>query len=198
MAERMTARKKQALEMRARIQTTALDLFDRKGFENVSMEEIAQAVGCSTGNIYHYFRGKDELAIQVTSLVDAAYLELEQVYAAGTMTPREKLVDFVQQTLVTSRREQVLYKSFIHSLKYPEQDILKLKPERPYFRILRELIAACQAAGDIAPEHDVDELLYQFVAIHRGLLFEWRVEEGDFDLPERGRKMAEAMLRGLK
>ena len=37
MAERMTTRKKQALEMRARIQNTALDLFDQKGFENVSM-----------------------------------------------------------------------------------------------------------------------------------------------------------------
>ena len=81
MAGRMTSRKKQALETRARIQNVALDLFDREGFENVSVEEIARAAGCSTGNIYHYFKSKDELAIQVTSRVDAAYLELEQEYA---------------------------------------------------------------------------------------------------------------------
>ena len=42
MAERMTARKRQALEMRSRIQSAALDLFDKEGFENVSVEEIAQ------------------------------------------------------------------------------------------------------------------------------------------------------------
>lgn len=54
MAERMTARKRQALEMRSRIQSAALDLFDKEGFENVSVEEIAQAAGCSVGNIYHY------------------------------------------------------------------------------------------------------------------------------------------------
>ena len=196
MAERLTPRKRQALEMRARIQTTALDLFDQKGFENVSMEEIAQAVGCSTGNIYHYFKGKDELAIQVTSHVDAAYLELEQEYRTGTMTAREKLVDFVQQTLSTSVQEEVLYKSFIHSLKHPDQGILRIKPERPYFRILRELIAACQAEGSIRPELDPDQLLLQFVAIHRGLLFEWRVEE-PFDLPALGRTMAETLLKGL-
>ena len=47
MAERITARKRQAMEMRRRIQETALDLFDREGFENVSVEEIAQAAGCS-------------------------------------------------------------------------------------------------------------------------------------------------------
>ena len=61
MAERITARKRQALEMRRRIQETALDLFDREGFENVSVEEIAQAAGCSVGNIYHYFKSKDDL-----------------------------------------------------------------------------------------------------------------------------------------
>ena len=33
MAERITARKRQAMEMRRRIQETALDLFDREGFE---------------------------------------------------------------------------------------------------------------------------------------------------------------------
>lgn len=197
MAERMTPRKKQALEMRARIQNTALDLFDQKGFENVSMEEIAQAVGCSTGNIYHYFKGKDELAIQVTSHVDAAYLDLEQEYRRSTLTAREKLVDFVQQTLAISAQEEVLYKSFIHSLKHPDQAILRIKPERAYFRILRDLIAACQAESSIRPSLDTDELLLQFVAIHRGLLFEWRVEV-PFDLPEMGRKMAEAMLKGLE
>ena len=46
MKKEMTTRKRQALEMRAKIQNTALSLFDRKGFENVSVEEIAQAVGC--------------------------------------------------------------------------------------------------------------------------------------------------------
>lgn len=58
MSERMTARKRQALEMRGRIQSAALDLFDREGFENVSVEEIAQAAGCSVGNIYHYSKAR--------------------------------------------------------------------------------------------------------------------------------------------
>ena len=44
MAEKLTPRKQQALEMRQKIQTVALDLFDRHGFENVSVEMIAQAV----------------------------------------------------------------------------------------------------------------------------------------------------------
>ena len=54
------------MEMRRRIQETALDLFDREGFENVSVEEIAQAAGCSVGNIYHYFKSKEDLFYELT------------------------------------------------------------------------------------------------------------------------------------
>lgn len=58
MKKELTPRKKQALEMRSRIQNVALELFDKEGFENVSVEQIAQAVGCSVGNIYHYSRAR--------------------------------------------------------------------------------------------------------------------------------------------
>ena len=58
MAEKLTPRKQQALEMRSRIQNVALDLFDREGFENVSVEEIAQKAGCSVGKINHTSRAR--------------------------------------------------------------------------------------------------------------------------------------------
>ena len=107
------------------IQETALDLFDREGFENVSVEEIAQAAGCSVGNIYHYFKSKDELAIQLTQHVDEAYQVLEQAYLADTdRSGREKLLDFVGRSLEISVGDEVLYKAFIHGLRYPEPGCL--------------------------------------------------------------------------
>ena len=138
MAEKLTPRKQQALEMRQKIQTVALDLFDRHGFENVSVEMIAQAVGCSIGNIYHYYKSKDELAIQVTSNVDAAYLEMEKEYDAHPeMAAMDKLLDFVGRTLRTSVEEPVLYKAFIQAMKHPEQGVLRHSDKRTYFRMLR-------------------------------------------------------------
>lgn len=197
MAERMTARKKQAMEMRSRIQAVALDLFDREGFENVSVEEIAQSAGCSVGNIYHYFKSKDELAIQVTSFVDAAYLELEEAYLADRHTPaKDKLIDFVGRSLQISGQEPVLYKSFIHGLKYPEQGVLKNSEKRVYFRLLHELVSACQSEGSISSDYDTDEIVEQLVVLHRGMLFEWRIYEHTFDMAARGREMAGVLLRG--
>ena len=150
MAERITARKRQAMEMRRRIQETALDLFDREGFENVSVEEIAQAAGCSVGNIYHYFKSKDELAIQLTQHVDEAYQVLEQAYLADTdRSGREKLLDFVGRSLEISVGDEVLYKAFIHGLRYPEQGVLKGSEKRVYYRLLGELVDLCRREGSI-------------------------------------------------
>ena len=76
MKKEPTLPQRQALEMRAKIQSAALTLFNREGFENVSVEEIAQMVGCSVGNIYHYFKSKDELAIRVTQIKCTKMLEI--------------------------------------------------------------------------------------------------------------------------
>ena len=198
MAEKLTQRKLQALEMRSRIQSTALDLFDREGFENVSVEEIAQAAGCSVGNIYHYFKSKDELAIQVTDHVDAAYSELEPMYLGDeTRTAREKLLDFIGRSLTISVADPVVYKSFIHAMKYPEQGVLKLGEHRVYYRLLRELVELCKHEGSIGSVYDTEAVVEQLVTIHRGMLLEWRIYESDFDIAVRGRALGEVYLRGL-
>ena len=199
MAERLTPRKQQALEMRSRIQNVALDLFDREGFENVSVEEIAQKAGCSVGNIYHYFKSKDELAIQVTSHVDAAYLTLEAAYLADTAhTAKEKLLDFVGQSLRISTDDPVLYKAFIHAMKYPEQGALQRNEHRIYYRVLSELVALCRRDGFIDGQYDDDTVVEYLVTLHRGMLLEWRIYEGKFDISARGIAMAEILLRGLE
>lgn len=197
MKKELTPRKRQAIEMRAKIQSAALTLFNREGFENVSVEEIAQTVGCSVGNIYHYFKSKDELAIQVTQMVDEAYTALEEEYLADRETSgREKLLDFVGRSLEISASDEMLYKAFIHGLRYPEQAVLQKNDKRVYYRLLRELVDLCQEEGSIHPSYDPDCLVEDLVVLHRGTLFEWRIYQEGFDIAKQGCRMADALLRG--
>lgn len=197
MKKELTPRKRQAIEMRAKIQSAALTLFNREGFENVSVEEIAQTVGCSVGNIYHYFKSKDELAIQVTQMVDEAYTALEEEYLADRETSgRERLLDFVGRSLEISASDEMLYKAFIHGLRYPEQAVLQKNDKRVYYRLLRELVDLCQREGSIHPSYDPDCLVEDLVVLHRGTLFEWRIYQEGFDIAKQGRRMADALLRG--
>ena len=42
------------------------------------------------------------------------------------------------------------------------------------------------------------EVVEELVTLHRGMLFEWRIYEGGFPLAQRGRRMAEHLLEGMR
>jgi AcrR family transcriptional regulator len=199
MGKRETSREQQAQRMQGQIQQAALDLFNRYGFDHVSMADIAKAAGCSTGNIYHYFPNKEALTTHMTTFVDECYAEYEKEYLADeTHTWKEKLLDFMVKSLLDSVSDQVLYSCFIYGLKKPEYGSLKISDRRVWIRLLHELVRGCQKEGSIAETYDEDELVHDLVILHRGILFEWRIDEEGFDLREKGRSLGEIFLRGLK
>lgn len=198
MAETRTKRQKQADEMRARIQVTALALFNEKGFENVSIEEIARNVGCSVGNIYHYFPNKESLTVMLTANVDIKYKALHKRYLGDTERPvRDRLVDFVGEALEIDSQEDLLFQCFVHSIKYPEQGFLKPDVSKEYFGMLYRLVKELFEKCSIKEGYSLEEVLHSLIVINRGLLFEWRIEEGHFDIAERGRNMTLMMLDGI-
>jgi TetR/AcrR family transcriptional regulator len=46
---------------RVAILRSAAAAFRRRGYHGASMEEIAEAIGMTKGNLYHYFKDKDEI-----------------------------------------------------------------------------------------------------------------------------------------
>ncbi|MCL2056321.1 MAG: TetR/AcrR family transcriptional regulator [Oscillospiraceae bacterium] len=56
-----------------RILDTATEMFALKGFEAVSMRDIAKAVGIKMSSIYHYYEGKEALIADVLSRFEAGY-----------------------------------------------------------------------------------------------------------------------------
>lgn len=88
---------------RQKIIDTAIDLFSRKGYEAVSMQDIAGAVGIRKSSIYSHFKGKDEILQNILSFFiselsktgtkdDAALIEtyLGTLGPAGLMAAADK------------------------------------------------------------------------------------------------------------
>jgi AcrR family transcriptional regulator len=76
---RGVARRKQIIE-------AALACFSEQGFGETTMEQIRTRAGASTGSIYHQFRGKEELGVEV-------YLEGLEMYQAGFVEELERRRD---------------------------------------------------------------------------------------------------------
>jgi AcrR family transcriptional regulator len=56
-------KEKTTLERRKQIFDTAIHLFIQKGVVNTSMREIAEAVGITTGGLYHFVKSKMKLSV---------------------------------------------------------------------------------------------------------------------------------------
>jgi len=77
---RAQARDKQRRQTSEDILDAALQLFISEGYGAVTMRGIAARVGCSPGNLYHYFPGKNEIFL---ALRDQGF-ELFRQYQART------------------------------------------------------------------------------------------------------------------
>ncbi len=53
------------IEGKEKLLKTAIDLFAAKGFRGTSIRDIAQAMGMSISNIYHYFGSKEGLLLAI-------------------------------------------------------------------------------------------------------------------------------------
>ena len=65
------------MEVKDGILESALDRFLSKGYRSASMQEIAEGAGIAAGNIYNYFKNKEEL---LTTLIAPVLAEVKAIF----------------------------------------------------------------------------------------------------------------------
>lgn len=87
-------------EIRSRIQQVSTAEFLRSGYQEVTMRDIAKKSAISVGNLYNYYKNKEDL---FDSLTSAAYLYLNQLLKEVNEHSRETGVadmDFVKSLVL--------------------------------------------------------------------------------------------------
>jgi len=92
------------------------DLFARHGYAGLSMRAAAEELGVSTGTLYHYFNGKDDLfAAVVDATVDADVLEAMAGLSVAGVPPALRLraiFAYAQTTLPRLVRDYRVFVEF--------------------------------------------------------------------------------------
>ncbi len=149
-----TRREEQAEWRRNQLLDTALRLFGEKGVENTSIKDIAEEAGVAQGLVYHYFRNKEDLLVEVlqrrspmlplrdllTSLQDQPATEALPMLAQGVyaiMTERRDLLSIIL-------REAAVNPSMIERLAGFREEI---------FGMVARYLEARIAAGELRPHN---------------------------------------------
>ncbi len=179
-----TKRDLQAMETRGKIFDTAFKLITEKGFENVTVEEIAKESGVAKGLFYHYFSSKDDIVVETYIIIDKSFSDfyaqsaphcnsIEKIFLANTFQARHATmlgVDFVRQ----------IYKSQLYA-----GTAYFVSKERPFYVILLDSIRLAQQDGSIRSDISADMLTKILLSCGRGVIYDWCLQNGAFDLEER-------------
>ncbi len=91
---------RKAQRRREDILRKATELFDRQGYANTSLDDIARAVGIAREGIYYYFRNRAEILLHIIEPRSLALIEgLRAIMAAPGKSHAAKLHDAVRNHL---------------------------------------------------------------------------------------------------
>ena len=100
----------------------AARVFAERGYDQTSMPELAGALGVSTGSLYHYFGGKEQLLVAICAeLTDGLDHEAAEAFAeAGTAAEGLRAIVRLWVARVTELRDHMLvFQQERHAMRGP-------------------------------------------------------------------------------
>jgi len=121
----------------------AAELFARRGFHGTSMNEVAEACGLSKATLYHYYRDKNELLVNIADGHVSRLVELCESVRAD-VAPAERLVALIDRFLAEYSQAQHSHRVLTEDVKFLDAADRKkvLDKERHVVQTFADAIAA--------------------------------------------------------
>ncbi len=203
MNKKITKRKIQAQKTKKSIYESASILFWEKGFDNVTVEEIATAAGVSVGAFYHHFKSKQEVMTVFYEKLDEKYEEYYEKIKISkefeVISELSKLELFLVHVLSLIENQgieclRIVYPYMLTNMDFGDSMIDK---NRPYFRITKELTEKCKDKGEIDGNIDSDQVVSDITILCRGCAIDWCIQRGQKNILEISLSLLEKYLMGI-
>lgn len=194
----LTQRQIKALETKKRILDTALRLFGEKGFDYVTVDEIAAKSETSKGAFYVHFNSKYDIFLEKFKEIDEFYATFIETLPKE-MKSYEKIALLVQSQMVYLRDNlgKDLLRTVYVSALIPNKSDYFSNTERQLYKIVYKIVEEGQNAGEIRDELSPGELTMLITRCMRGTLYDWQLFD-DFDLVSEGERFIRAILDGIQ
>lgn len=113
---------------------TAIDVIERRSFEDVSIHEIARSAGMTSGAVQHHFESKAVLMMNILSALLQAQLDAGALWPAVSLSAGERATRFVDtawRLIYAQPRFIVAWNIYLGSRSQPEilQHVAQLRAQ---------------------------------------------------------------------
>ncbi|MGA6165549.1 TetR/AcrR family transcriptional regulator [Amycolatopsis magusensis] len=177
--------------------TVAVKLFNERGYDGTSMEDLSKKLGITKSAIYHHVPSKEEmLRLAVDRALDGLFAVADEVAEAdGPAIDRlERLVRGSVEVLVDRLPFVTLLLRVRGNTKVERAALAR---RREFDRIVTDLVKAAEAEGDVRPDVDpavTSRLLFGMV----NSLIEWYRPRGGASAQELADALCKIAFTGLR
>lgn len=191
-----TSRELKAKETKKKLLEVAIDLIVQKGYDNVSINEICKESGVTKGAFYHHFNAKEDIISQLYYDVDDFFMVNVLKMMEGKTT-REKLSIFIQQQIycADSIGSDIVTQIYKHLTKGINSIIIS--KDRSFYKILCNIVSEGIEKKEIKVAMAEDEIVDYILCFSRGIIDDWHLHNGSYDLKEKTNKYLNIFLEGL-
>jgi AcrR family transcriptional regulator len=187
-----------AQQRRQEILQIAMDTFAARGYNNASLQEIADRAGVTQAGVLHYFRSKAQLLTSVLDLRDATDIEQLGPDRPQGLAFLRHLVDTVRRN---TEREGIVRLYAVLSA----ESVTEGHPAQDYFRdryaglrtMVTEALAEACELGETRPDLNLEEAATAIVALMDGLQIQWLLAPDSVDMAASTDRVINALLADL-
>jgi AcrR family transcriptional regulator len=171
------------------IMDSALELFNERGFDSVTIEEITNHAGVAKGSFYTYFSTKSDIIVDEFWKIDAYYAEYSERNLKRYKTAREKLLAFTRaqmryvRDVIGLQNLKILY---ANQTIQPGSNKIITNEERQWVRIISEIMKEGQERGEFRTDMDARRMALLFNRSARSVFLDWCILDAQFDLVKEG------------
>ena len=197
---KLTDRKKQAIATHQRINRIALRLFNKEGFDRVTVDEICKRAGVSKGTFYVYFNSKQQVILDIFSKSDETYDAYFVDELAIIVNPVEKLWLLGRKALsyMEGLGVDVMQITYRARFTFNKRDSTLPTESRSLYKIVLALVQDAQTKGYMRSDLSSDEVAHMIFHCVGGITHDWCLVNGGFDLVSEGEKVFGVLLKGLR
>lgn len=137
-------------DVEEKILKAACELFQENGYRNCDMKSIAAKAGTAVGNIYRYYRSKDELFVESMKSSLMTEIDLLERTVDSSQSAREKLLKFLEGLYGIMEKKIDLFEEYVTERETLPGINLEILLENRLVEILGELESIPEGCEDRA------------------------------------------------
>ena len=172
----LTSRQQQAVETKVKIARTAMELFYKKGYQQVSVREICDGAGISIGAFYHHYKSKLELLSVGQESIDRIVLSKLPENNGGSV---EELLQVLQvgMDVIESYGRPFLSAAYAEILRQGVAYVIS--QQRPYFQHLLITVNQGMGKGYYREDQSSEDIVMSILRFTRGAIYDWCIRESN-------------------